>query len=78
LIGLDSLLSNCVLINWANRVVWLEQRVLGPFPAGNTATYLGVFRLIGILRRMKEWGGTLYWEYLKGLILERKGVEGVS
>ncbi|KAI9868243.1 MAG: hypothetical protein M1813_006988 [Trichoglossum hirsutum] len=34
LIGLYPLLSHCVLVVWANGVVWFKQRVPDPFPAG--------------------------------------------
>ncbi|KAF4630736.1 hypothetical protein G7Y89_g7402 [Cudoniella acicularis] len=31
-------------------------RVLGPYPSGNTATYLGLYRLLRIVEEVKLWG----------------------
>lgn len=43
-------------------------RVLGPYPSGNTATILGVLRLLRVMDRAREWMGTEYWSYLKSIL----------
>jgi hypothetical protein len=54
------------------------QRVLGPFPSGNTATYLGIFRLMRIMSKVKHWAAATYWPYLKGLVEARGRVSAVA
>ncbi|KAF8861397.1 hypothetical protein BDZ45DRAFT_740462 [Acephala macrosclerotiorum] len=54
-------------------------RVLGPYPSGNTATYLGLYRLLRIVEEVKLWGRELYFPYLNPLgpsssIEQRPGV----
>ncbi|CZT52254.1 uncharacterized protein RSE6_13543 [Rhynchosporium secalis] len=39
-------------------------RVLGPYPSGNTATYLGIYRLVRIIQEVGRWGKELYFPYL--------------
>ncbi|KIM93219.1 hypothetical protein OIDMADRAFT_61858 [Oidiodendron maius Zn] len=49
-------------------------RVLGPYPSGNTATYLGLYRLLRIIEEVKTWGRDVYFPYLSSMLAQFVGL----
>lgn len=50
-------------LHWHFRTTDGSFRQFGPYPCGDTGTRLGIYMLLGVVEKLKDWGRTAYLPY---------------